>query len=283
MRFAQATVKEILTRATGFLAQVTSHSVNPYRGCAYGKSTCGVACYVQFNPYLTRGEAWGSFLEARTNAASAYRASYAREAAWARKRYGSFGVFMSSSTDPFQPIEKKLGITRALIEVMTELPPDVLILQTHSHLVAQYAALYPALAAHTDLRIQISVESDRDRLPGLPPPASSVARRLEAAASLKSMGLRTIVAMSPLHPIADPEAFFRRVAECADAVIIDHFIEGDGSPNGARTRKTRLPVVMEQVAPGSTDLAYRDEVAKIAARYLPVGVSAEGFAGVFRR
>ena len=44
-----------LTRTGGYLAGVTSHSLQPYRGCPLGSSLCGVGCYVQHNPWLTRG------------------------------------------------------------------------------------------------------------------------------------------------------------------------------------------------------------------------------------
>src|SRR6266851_2946557 len=80
------TVKQILTRCTGFLLSVSSHSLNPYQGCALGNFLCGEGCYVQHNFYLTKGRPWGSFVEARLNAAEAYRSQYARERAWAKQR-----------------------------------------------------------------------------------------------------------------------------------------------------------------------------------------------------
>src|SRR5437868_12188178 len=87
-------VQQILTRTSGFLTTVTSHSLQPYRGCALGNSLCGAGCYVRHNWYLTRGRPWGSFVEARTNAADVYRAQYAKERAWARQHRGRFGVFL---------------------------------------------------------------------------------------------------------------------------------------------------------------------------------------------
>ena len=72
MELRETKVKRILTRSSGFLKTVCSHSLQPYRGCAFGNALCGVACYVQHNRWLTRGEPWGSFLEARVNAAECY-------------------------------------------------------------------------------------------------------------------------------------------------------------------------------------------------------------------
>jgi DNA repair photolyase len=283
MRVAETTVRSILTRTSGYLRAVTSHSLQPYRGCSYGGALCGVGCYVRASPWLTRGETWGTFLEARTNAALRYREQAPGERRWARRERGGFSIFLASSTDPFVPQERRLGVTRRVLEAMCDEPPDELVVQTHTHRVTDGLDLYPRLAGKCRLRIHLSIESDRDRLPGLPPPASSVARRLEAAEALRAGGLRVVVTVSPLLPVADPERFFARLAAVADAVVIDHFVGGDGTPDGSRTRRTALPAAMEAVHPGSSALAYRDEIVAIARRALPgrVGVGAEGFAGRF--
>jgi DNA repair photolyase len=278
---SEARVRSILTRTTGFLRSVCSHSLQPYRGCSFGASLCGVGCYVQHNGFLTRGAAWGRFLEVRTNAAQVYRAQIPRERRWARRARGSFSVFMSSSTDPFVPQERRFGVSRGVLEAMCECPPDALILQTHTHRVTDYLDLCRRLDRVCALRVHVSIESDRDRLPGLPAPASSVARRFEAAHRLRRAGLRVVVTVSPLLPIREPRDFFRRVADCADAVVVDHFVGGDGSPGGARTRRTALPGAMAAVDPASTRPDYRDRMVALACEVMPgrVGVSVDGFAG----
>lgn len=260
---------------------MSSHSLQPYRGCSFGSSLCGVGCYVQHNRWLTRGAVWGSFLEVRRNAAEAYLAQHGREQRWARRSRGGFAVFLSSSTDPFVPQERRFGVTARVLDAMCERPPDALIVQTHSPAVVGSLAALRTLAARCSLRVHVSIESDRDRLPGLPPPASPVARRLEAARQLREAGIRTVVTVAPLLPIADPRAFFGRIAGVADAVVIDHFIGGDGSPDGSRTRRTALPAAIESVEPGAAALAYRDAMVAVAREAMPgrVGVGREGFAG----
>jgi DNA repair photolyase len=277
---SETTVRNILTRTTGFLQTVTSHSLQPYRGCTFGKALCGVGCYVQHNGHVLLGRTWGEFLEVRTNAAESYRDSWECESRWARRARGRFSIFCSSATDPFVPQEFQYGITRSVLETMLERPPDELVLQTHSHRVTAYVDLCRELSTRFDFRVHVSIESDRDRLPGLPPPASSVAKRLEACAHLKDAGLRTVVTVSPLLPIEEPERFFARIAEVADAVVVDHYIQGDGSPLGTRTARTPLPDAMRAVNPESVTLAYRDRMVDIARRHLPgrVGVNIAGFA-----
>jgi DNA repair photolyase len=283
MEITHQTIKNILTRTTGYLKTVTSHSLQPYRGCSFGSSLCGVGCYVRHNRWLTQGRAWGAFLEVRDNAAEAYRTGYERERRWARRQEGrgEFSIFLSSSTEPFLPQEKRFRITRQILEAMIDRPPDLLILQSHSHTVAEYRELYRELQERCRLRVHLSIETDRERLPGLPPPGSSVERRFAAARALKDAGIPTVITVSPLLPIQDPDAFFQRCAACADAVVLDHFIGGDGTPDGRRTRTTPLPDAMAALEPGSDTLAYRDRMVAIAQRHLQdrVGVSIDGFAG----
>lgn len=279
---SQTRVRNILTRTSGFLRTVTSHSLQPYRGCSYGSALCGVGCYVRHNGLLTQGRVWGSFLEVRVNAADVYTRQVDAERRWAR-RQGPFSVFLSSSTDPFVPQEQKFRVTGSVLEAMCSAPPDELILQTHSHTVVQYADLLATLASVCELRVHLSIESDLNRLAGLPAPASSVDRRFNAAAQLRAAGLRVVITAAPLLPIADPDSFFARIACHADAVVIDHFIGGDGSMHGTRTSRTALPQAMATIDPDSTAIAYRDRMVDIARRYLPgrVGVSIDGFAGRF--
>jgi DNA repair photolyase len=281
MIFEETTVGRVLTRSSGFLRTVCSHSLQPYQGCTHGNSLCGVSCYVRHNRWLTRGRPWGSFLEARVNAGSAYTAEQQRERRWARSSRNGFVVFLSSATDPFVPQERLLGITAGVLAAMAVDPPDGLIVQTHSPSVSDHVDVLLALHASCRLRVQISVESDRDKLPGLPAPVASVDARLSVAAALRGAGLSVVVCVAPLLPIADPQAFFERLSECADFVVIDHFIEGDGTPDGRRTLSTPLPAAMSAVEPASVTLAYRDRMVSLAQQIMPgrVGVSIDGFAG----
>lgn len=284
MTVTETTVKEILTRTSGFLKTVTSHSVQPYRGCSFGNALCGVGCYVQHNHWITRGRPWGSFLDVRTNAAEVYRATAGRERGWATRRRGRFGVYMSSSTDPFVPQEKQYSITHALLQAMVDDPPDLLILQTHSHDVVNERERLSDLTTRCDLRVHISIETDRETIAGLPPHASTVDDRFRAAATLRSCGVRTVITVSPLLPIENPEAFFRSVAESADAVVIDHYVKGDGSQDGRRTLKTPLPEAVRAIELEAVTLDYRERMVDVAQRIMPgrVGVHIDGFAGRLR-
>ena len=283
MEITETNVKSILTRTTGFLETVTSHSLQPYRGCSYGNSLCGVGCYVQHSYWVTKGRLWGSFLEVRTNAAEAYRRQYERERKWAREKRDGFSIFMSSATDPFVPQEQKYRISESVFTAMSEQVPDALILQTHSHRVVDYLDVLSTIDC--DLRVHLSIETDRESIDGLPRHASSVSDRFESAARLKAAGVNVVITVAPLLPIEDPESFFERISECASSVVIDHFIEGDGSSGGSRTLKTRLPEAIESIEPDAVDLSYRDRMVEVAEAIMPgrVGVNIDGFSGRYSK
>ena len=275
------TIQNILTRTTGYLRTVTSHSLQPYRGCTFGKSLCGVGCYVQHSRHLVKGRPWGGFLEVRENAAESYRANAGGERQWAHRRGMPFSIFCSSATDPFVTQEFRYGVTRQVLEAMCDEPPELLVLQTHSHRVVDYRDLLRELASRCRLRVHVSIETDRESIPGLPPHASPIERRMETWELLRQAGLTTVVTVSPLLPIADAERFFGRLAIVVDAVVIDHYIEGDGSRAGTRTLRTALPTAMQSLEPDSVTLAYREQRTAVARKHLPgrVGVGIAGFAG----
>lgn len=281
MQVTLSEARSLLVRSSGYLTQVSSHSLNPYRGCSFGKTLCGVSCYVRHNGHVCRGRNWGEFLEIKTNAAACYLREAPRERRWCGRQQQPFSIFMASSTDPYLPQERSHRITRSVLQAMLEEPPDQLVLQTHSCLIVEDLPLLERLHQQIQVRVHISIESDREVLPGLPRPAFSVSQRMQAAELLRRAGLWTVATLAPLHPICDPERFFGLLNNSVDAVVIDHFILGDGSSAGQRTLRTALPGAMEAVCPGSSQLSYRDQVVEWARLYFKgrVGVGQEGFAG----
>lgn len=283
MKVEEIHCKSILTRTSGYLKTVSSHSLNPYVGCGFGRSACGGACYVRFNQWIMRGREWGRFVDIKINAAEVYSQTVEKEKKWARKTGGCFSIFFSSSTDPWQPVERKVRLTRQLLTAMQVVPPDCLILQTHSTTILDDLGIIQSLSEICDLRVHVSIEGDLDHLPGLPLPPCSLEERMEVLKKFTDRGMQTVACLSPLYPMKAPDIFFSRLAKMGvSAVVIDHFIQGDGTGDGSRTLKTKLPQAMAEVDPRSLDLSYRDRVARIAGKYLPVGISASGFAGHYR-
>jgi len=282
MQIREIRVASVLTRTGGFLRQGFSHTLNPYAGCAYGGALCGLPCYAQHNSWTTRGRDWGGFLDVKVNAPEVYRERYEAERRWAAAR-GGLRIYMSSVTDPYVPQERRYRITRALLAGMIERPPDRLVLQTHTpHPLWDIDLLAGLRRAGTGLCVNISIETDREDLgPGFPPHATRVADRIEALATLRAAGIPCAAVVAPLLPLDDAASFARRLGEAADHVILDHFLLGDGSPGGLRTRRTGFPDRLRAAGwEDWTTLERFEQVCEVFRRALGeerLGVSRQGF------
>ncbi|HIN33445.1 MAG TPA: hypothetical protein EYM83_05815 [Nitrospirales bacterium] len=283
MNVAEIEAKSILTPTGGFLAGF-SHTLNPYVGCSLGGSLCGMACYAAEMPFSSREAApWGQSLKVKLNAASLYRRDHAR----VRRKGERLSIFMSSVTDPYVPQERRYRITRGILTEMVEFPPDTLVLQTHAPNVLWDIETLCRLHERCRLTVQISIETDRETLPGFPRHAYSVSARLAALRELTEVGLKTVGVVSPLLPLAEPESFATRLGEAASSVILDHYLIGDGSPDGARTRRRKAVrdlTVPELIAAADGNdwntLEKFDQIVKTFRTVLGnkrVGVSADGF------
>lgn len=285
MNVREISCRTLVNRTGGFLAGFT-HTINPYHGCAFGRTLCGLPDYA---PEIVRqfGEErlWGTYLDVKVNAPEIYAADHDRIRKSARP---GMRIYMSSVTDPYVPQEKRYRVTGRILAAMRERPPDLLALQTHTPNVLWDEDLIVDLSKRLAVSVQISVETDRESLgPAFPPHAYPVRERIAALEKLRGRGVETVAVVSPLWPIEDVELFATRLGDAAGFVVLDHYLVGDGSRDGARTRR-------KCVAAGTTfpDLLIRagfeewtrieslDRVRDVFLRVLGparVGVSKEGF------
>src|SRR4029434_7979515 len=154
-------------------------SLNPYRGCEHG---C-IYCYARpTHEYLgfSAGLDFESKIMVKTNAAELLRAELESP------RWQPQTLVMSGVTDPYQPIERKLGITRGCLEVLAKFRNPVAII-TKNRLVTRDVDLLRNLAAHDAVAVNISVTSlDSNLQRVLEPRTSSPQARLDAIRQLRS-------------------------------------------------------------------------------------------------
>lgn len=232
--------KTILTPTSGFLGPWFTHTINAYVGCAFAKTVCGTYCYAQHNFWITKGRSWGLY-GAKASVATAYQREYDRLKRPRRTAVRPLRIFMSSSTDPYVPQEQALGLTRGLLEAMLQRPPDAVVIQTHTTLIARDLDLIQELATRCQVRVSLTIETDQENLPGFPPHASSPAERVATLGRFREAGVPTQATASPLLPLANVTQFARTLGEVANRVILDHYLLGDGSPGGLRTKRTDFP------------------------------------------
>lgn len=226
--------KTLLNKGTGFLADY-SHSLNPYTGCSFGCSYC----YVRQMPVsLFRHEKWGTWVDIKRDAADVLRKELHRA-----KAKGKVTVFMSSSTDPYQPVEHKEQVTRQLLEVMVEDPPDFLLVQTRSPLVRRDIDLF--LRLKDKVRVSMTVETDLEEIrKHFTPHAPPIRGRLQTLQLLADAGVPTQATIAPILPSS--EAFPSTLLPLVNRVCVDDYFMGDGS-GGKRTGRLGIQTLYEQL------------------------------------
>lgn len=226
--------KTLLNKGTGFLSGY-SHSLNPYTGCTFGCSYC----YVRQMPVsIFRGAAWGTWVDVKLDAAAVFQKELRRA-----KAKGPVTIFMSSSTDPYQPIEYKEQVTRSLLEVMVNDPPDFLFVQTRSPLVRRDIDLLLRLG--NQVRVSMTVETDREDIrKHFSPQAPPIPARLKTLQLLAEAGVPTQATIAPVLPSS--EHFAEMLQPLVDRVCVDDYFMGDGS-GGKRTRSLNMEALYKEI------------------------------------
>jgi DNA repair photolyase len=185
-------------------------SLNPYRGCEHG---C-IYCYARpTHEYLglSAGLDFESKIMVKTSAPDLLRAELESP------RWEPQTLVLSGVTDPYQPIERKLRITRGCLEVLARFRNPVAII-TKNRLVARDVDLLRDLAAHNAAAVNISVTSlDSNLQRVLEPRTSSPQARLDAIRQLRSAGIPTGVMVAPIIPGITDHEVPKIIEACAKA------------------------------------------------------------------
>ncbi len=208
-RLTQIEVRSVLTAQGRSSSIPCDYTINPYRGCLFGCTYCYASRFVFDDP--AKKADWGHWVEVKKNAVDALM----RES---HKLYGKT-IFFSSATDPYQPIELRLGLTRALLEVLLLAFPARLHLQTRSPHVVRDIDLLQKFGDTLDVGISVPTDSDVVRK-AFEPRAPSIARRLKAARQLTEAGIKTTATVAPLLP-GTPKRLARLLAPCVNRAWVD--------------------------------------------------------------
>jgi DNA repair photolyase len=220
-----------LTPTGGFLGGF-GYSLNPYVGCAFGDRGGCPFCYVRALPVArSRPGPWGSWVISKSNLLELL----ARELRGLEQsgKLERAAVFMSSATDPYQGIERRMRLTRGALELFVRHPPRRLLLQTRSPMIERDLDLLLRLGPHVIASITVETDDEQVRR-ALTPTSPSIARRLAAASRLRAAGVFVQLAVSPMMP-NDPERLAELADSAADRVVVDTYFDGDGAL-GRRSR-----------------------------------------------
>ena len=168
-------------------------SINPYRGCEHG---C-IYCYARpSHAYLglSPGLDFESRIFVKEDAAALLRAELSKPG------YSCDIIALGANTDPYQPIERKLEITRRILEVLREFRHPVGIV-TKSALVQRDIDILAEMARDRLAVVSVSLTTlDRALARKMEPRAATPERRLETIAALSAAGIPVNVMTAPMIP-----------------------------------------------------------------------------------
>jgi len=168
-------------------------SINPYRGCEHGCIYCFARpthAYLGLSPGLD----FETKLFFKPEAAALLRRELTRSG------YMPERIQLGANTDCYQPIEKRLRITRGILEVLSEFRHPLGI-TTKSHLVTRDIDLIAPMAEQGLAAVVVSITTlDRGLARDMEPRASTPQLRIEAIRQLSQAGIPVIVSVAPVIP-----------------------------------------------------------------------------------
>jgi DNA repair photolyase len=207
----------LLTSPSGFIG-VYKFTLNPYSGCSFGCEYC----YARFfAPTMEQQKDWGNWIKVKENAVDLIRRSRKAKSQSRRLETGDT-IYMSSVTDPYQPIEYKVGLTRRILQELVEIQPRLTI-QTRSPIVVRDIEL---LKQFDHVRVNFTITTDSEDIRSrYEPHCPAILARLKAASQLVEAGVPIGISISPMLPIKDPETFAQRIAKLNAVEYVTQFFK----------------------------------------------------------
>lgn len=185
-------------------------SINPYRGCEHGCIYCFARpshAYLGYSPGLQ----FETHLHYKPEAASLLREALAKPG------YRCSPIALGVNTDAYQPLERRLGLSRELLRVMLEHRQPVSII-TKSALIERDLDLLRELAEHSLVQVMLSITTLDKRLARrMEPRAAAPARRLQTLQRLREAGVPTGVLIAPLIPFINDHELEDLLAQVHEA------------------------------------------------------------------
>jgi DNA repair photolyase len=185
-------------------------SINPYRGCEHGCIYCYARpthSYLNLSPGLD----FETRIIAKVNAAERLRETLSG------RSYTPLSLNIGSATDAYQPAERKLGITRGVIEVLSQARHPFSVI-TKSAMIERDLDLIAPMAADRLAAAYVSITTlDPELARKLEPRAASPARRLRTIEALARAGVPVGVSVSPVIPFLNEPELEKILAAAAEA------------------------------------------------------------------
>lgn len=254
-------VGTLLNKTSGFM-EGYDYSINPYSGCAFGCTYCYAAFFARDNE---QKDNWGHWVNVKANAIALLKR-------FRKKPITGKTVYMSSVTDPYQPIERKVELTREILKELLHYHQPRLVIQTRSPVVTRDIDL---LKLYEVVQVNMTVTTDSEKVrKTFEPFCPSNKSRLQAIKELHDAGINACITLTPLLPVEDPHAFAQSLLGTGIQKFIIQPFHPDRGKFTAGTRDEAKELFKEFKW---TRERYK-EVEEIIKSYIPnIGIGKEGF------
>jgi DNA repair photolyase len=190
----------ILTEGKGFM-DAYDFTLNPYTGCTFGCNYCYAAFFSRSEEEKNN---WGYWLKVKENALALLIKKR-------KKPLVDKTIYLSSVTDPYQPIEKELELTRKLLKELIDYHRVRLVIQTRSQLVTRDIDLF---LQFNIVQVNMTITTDSEEVrKAFEPLCPSNKTRLKAIKEVSDSGVNSCITMTPLLPIQDANSFIESLLE----------------------------------------------------------------------
>lgn len=254
----------ILTEAKGFMSSY-DYTLNPYSGCSFGCSYCYAAFFSRTEEQRNN---WGYWVQVKENALRLLLK-------FRKKPLGDKTIYMSSVTDPYQPIERDLSLTRSLLKELLSYHQPRLVIQTRSQIVTRDIDL---LKQFKTVQVNMTVTTDSEKVrKAFEPLCPSNESRLKAIREINDAGIGACITMTPLLPVEDAEDFAKKLLDTGIKKFIIQPFHADKGKFVASTRENAMKLVKEMDWTNDKYL----KVVDIIKKYIPeIGIGKDGFAPI---
>jgi DNA repair photolyase len=185
-------------------------TINPYRGCEFA---CGY-CYARYTHEFLGFEGGKDFertIFVKADAPDVLAATLKPSTLYERP------IAVGTATDPYQPAEKRYGITRGILEVLARYPGLSISIVTKSPLIMRDLDILKTIGAASRLTVMVSLATlDQSVLSVFDPRAPSAVERLKIVEALSAEGMHVGIHCAPILPgLTDDERVLVELCKAA--------------------------------------------------------------------
>lgn len=254
----------ILTKTSGFM-NAYDFSINPYSGCSFGCTYCYAAFFIRNKEKMDN---WGYWVRVKENALKLLQKKR-------KKPLIDKTIYMSSVTDPYQPIEKELELSRSILQELLDYHKVRLVVQTRAPLVTRDIDLFKKFEK---IQINMTITTDNEEIRKVfEPYCPSNKVRLKAIKTIHNAGIQSCITMTPLLPVKNANQF---AIDLKETGIKNFIIQPFHSTKGrfvAGTRQSAMDMIQKY---NWNDDAYQKVFKEIQQHIPEIGIGKAGFAPI---